>query len=75
MSEIKAHDFEVWGGQSVDDRGKTHWPDCLNVSMARWQALDLIQVLAHQLRDAEREIIQFSHMGKLDFDIDEDAAD
>lgn len=75
MGRIRAHEFEARGGRYVDEGGRARWPDSLNVYLKRWQAFDLMETLMRQLRDPEDQIIQFSIMGRLDFDIEEDMFD
>ncbi len=72
---IKVHDFKVSGGEKVEN-GKSNWPDCLNIVLPKHRALSLIQQLANSLevyRDAEQEFILLNFMGKLDYDVDENA--
>ncbi len=68
--KIKVHDFEVHGG-NVIKRGKSNWPDCLNISIPRWHAFNLLQQLSIVLQN-EDESINLNFMGKLDCDIKEE---
>ena len=72
--ETKSHAFEINGGMITKDRGP-HWPDCLSLDIPRVRVLELISQLALSLRyrDEGQEMIQLGFMGKLDYDIDEDA--
>lgn len=73
--KIKAHDFRINGGENNND-GPYHWPDCLNITMRQYKALDIIRQIACSLQVGsvtEDNNITLSFMGKLDYDIDENA--
>lgn len=67
---MKTHCFEINADGKVI-KGKSYWPDCLNVSMPRFYAWEIIHSLLVQLRSSEITVI-FSHCGKLEYDIDND---
>lgn len=66
---MKAHNFEVHKDNNIT-KGKSHWPDCLNLSMPRFYAWELVTGLLYQLRQG-KEDITYSTCGKLEYDIDE----
>jgi hypothetical protein len=66
---MKVHNFKVSGGNKVVD-GKSHWPDCLNLSMGRFYAWELVNGLLYQLRQGEKDIT-YSTCGKLECDVEE----
>lgn len=70
IMEVKSHDFEVHGGEEIQ-KGKSHWPDCLNVTLSQWFAWDLVQRLLAQLK-AKDKTIQFNYMGKLEYNVMEE---
>ncbi len=68
---IKAHYFEVSGGEVVEN-GKPHWPDCLNILLPKHRALNLIKQLANGLEVyGEEEFIPLNFMGELDYDCED----
>lgn len=62
--QARTFDFEVHGGEIVDSRGKSDWPDMVNVTMSKSAAWDLFYSLMMQLRDGA-ETVQYAHMGQL----------
>lgn len=48
---MKTHDFTVCIGETVDDRGETHWPDFLKLEFkSRYDDFIAIESLLDQLR-------------------------
>ncbi|MFW9872710.1 MAG: hypothetical protein ACFFG0_06365 [Candidatus Thorarchaeota archaeon] len=71
--KIKSHIFKINGKEKIEE-GKSHWPDCLEIGMRQYKALDIIRQLASSLQTCgEEDDIYLSFMGKLDYDIDENA--
>lgn len=58
--------FYQGDGETVDVRGKVHYPQYLTVSIDRRMAFDIIESLARQLGDSNRNEMQFNLYGKLD---------
>ena len=70
--EIKVHDFEVSGGETIKE-GKANWPDCLNINISKKRVLSLIEQLARSLPSLEEgeRYITLNFMGKLKYNIKE----
>ena len=83
MGQIKSHNFAIDGGEYIEN-GKPCWPDCLTISLSRHRVLAIIEELARILQYPDQEMtslglklekINLNFIGKLDYDIDEDAED
>ena len=68
--KIKTHDFKINGGES-NIPGEFRWPDCLNIEISQYKALQLISQLALSLKAQthSEETITLSFMGKLVYHI------
>lgn len=69
---MKVHDFEIHGGAEIIE-GKSKWPDCVNIKMNRYQALNLAEQIIRFSRDINDKELTIGYCGKLDYDIDEEA--
>lgn len=65
MSTIKTFDFEVHGGETLDESGKIYCPHMVSVTLNRAAAWDLFYSLMMQLRDDQQADVRFTYMGKL----------
>lgn len=60
MNDIRVYEFETFGGETVDERGKSHWPDQLTLRLDKSSAWNIIQVLTNHLRhDPDQPIILY----------------
>lgn len=64
MSEIKTFEFQVHGGETLDESGKPNWPHMVSVTLNRAAAWDLFYSLMMQLRDDE-QVVRFTYVGRL----------
>jgi len=67
---MQANNFEFGGGRTVENH-KSDWPDCLNLTMNRMDAWEMVQNMMSQLRDEQRTQIRYSTCGKLETNTEE----
>jgi hypothetical protein len=64
-TQVNSWSFRVaQGGVNID--GKNHYPDCINIRMDRWRALEIISQLASGLQSPEKEEFDLGFCGVLE---------
>ena len=63
--QMKIHSLDVDNGHVVRE-GKSYWPDCVEITIPRDIALNVMAQLTAALQTPGEEKIQFALTGKLD---------
>ncbi len=69
--QMKVHSLEVDNGHVVEE-GKSYWPDCVEISIPRDIALNVMAQLTATLQTEGEGKINFTLMGTLDYDTNTD---
>lgn len=68
--QTKVHSLGVDSGHVVRE-GKSYWPDCVEVTIPRDIALNVVAQLTSFLQTREGDEVKLSLMGKLDCNTDD----